>query len=92
MDDVTIGGFCDDILQDLMVVREAEFIGLNLNLSKCEIITQDNTTHGTILTSLPGSQVVDSAHATLLGSPLGDGRCVAKAIGEKTAPLKRVGA
>ena len=67
LDDVTIGGSCADILRDLMVVREAESIGLNLNLSKCEIITRDNTTLGTILTSLPGAQVVDPAHATLLG-------------------------
>ena len=85
-DDFTIGGSCADILWDLMVVREAESFGLNLNLSKCEIITEDNTILGTILTSLFGVlQVVDPAHATLPGSPLGDGKCVANAIGEKTA-------
>ena len=62
-----------------------------LNLSKCEIIAQDHTAIGTILSQLPRAQVVDPASATLLGSPLGDDRCVSRAIGEKTAALKRVG-
>ena len=74
-----------------MVVTEVESIDLDLNLSKCEIMTQNNTAHGTVPTSLPGPQVVNPAHNTLLSSLLGDGECVAKAIGEKTAALKRVG-
>ena len=79
------------VLQDLEVVREAEQIGLKLNLSKCEIITQDHTTLGTILSSIPGAQVVDPANATLLGSPLGNDKCVDGAIMEKVAALKRIG-
>ena len=76
------------------MVKEVEDIGLTLNASKCEIITRDHTTFGTILTllpvahttlgtiltSLPGDHKVDHAYATLLGSPLGDGRCISKAI------------
>ena len=65
-------------------MKEAEDIGLKLNLSKSEIITQDHATLGTLLTSLPGAQVVDPAQATLLGSPLGDDRCVSRFISEKT--------
>ena len=91
LDDVTIGGSCTDILQDLEVVKLAEDIGLTLNLSKCEIITQDHTTFETILTSIPGDQLVDPANATLLGSPLGDGSCVSRVIAEKIDALKRVG-
>ena len=34
---------------------------------------------------------MDPAHATLLGSPFGDGKSVTNAIGEKTAALKGVG-
>ena len=66
-------------------------MGLNLSLFKCEIITQDNTSLSTILTSLLGAKVVDPVHATLLGSTLGDGKFVANAIGENTATLKGVG-
>ena len=64
LEDVTVGGSCADILQNLLVVRKAESIGLHLNSCKCEIITQDNTTLGTILKSLPGALVVD--HGCLL--------------------------
>ena len=67
-------------MQDLAVVREAEDIGLRLNLSKSEIITWDLTTLGTLLTSLPDAQVVDSVNATFLGSLLGDDKCVSRAI------------
>ena len=73
-----------------MVLKEAESIGLNLNLSNCEIITQYNTTLGTILGSLPGAQVVDSTNATLLDFPLGDGKCVVNVTCENTAVLKIV--
>ena len=91
LDEVTIGGHCADVLQDLVVIKEAEDIGLTHNASKCEIITRAHTTFDTILTSLPGAHKVNPAYATLWGSPLGDGRCISKAIGEKTALLKRVG-
>ena len=91
LDDVMIGGSCTDILQDLEVVKSAEDIGLTLNLLKCEIITQDHTTFETILTSIPGAQRVEPAYATLLGSPLGDGSCISRAIAEKIDALKRVG-
>ena len=75
---------------DLAVVKEAEDIGLTLNLSKSEIITRDRVTLDTLLVSLPGARVVDPAHATFLGSPLGDGESVSRAICEKTEALKRV--
>ena len=86
-----LGGSCTDILQDLEVMKSVEDIGLTLNLSKCEIITQDHTTFETILSSIPGAQLVDPAYATLLGSPLGDGSCISRAIAEKIDALKRVG-
>ena len=91
LDDVIIGGSCTDILQDLEVVKSAEDIGLTLNLSKCEIITQDHTTFETILSSILGATLVDPAYATLLGSPLGDGSCISRPIAEKIDALKRVG-
>ena len=91
LDDVTIAGSCADILQDLAVVWEAEDIGLTLNSSKCKIITRHHTTFDTILTSLPGAHIVYPAHASLSGSPLGNGRRISRAIDEKIAALKRMG-
>ena len=73
------------------MIKEAENIGPTLNASKCEIITRDHTTLDTILTSLPRAHKVDPAYPTLLGSSLGDGKCISNASGEKTAVLKRVG-
>ena len=35
--------------------------------------------------------MVDPAHAYLLGSPLGNGRCISRAIDEKIDALKRMG-
>ena len=57
------------------MIKEAEDIGLTLNASKCEIITRNRTTFDTILTSFPRTHKADPPYATLLGSPLGDGRC-----------------
>ena len=91
LDDVTLGGSCSDILHDLEVIMEAENLGLTLNNSKSKIICLDNTTHGSIITHLPGAQVVDLSNASLLGSPLGDDRSVSMAIEEKIATLVRMG-
>ena len=55
-----------------------------------ETITRDHTTFATILTLLSGAHKVDQAYASLLGSPLGDGRCISKTTVVKTAVLKRV--
>ena len=34
--------------------------------------------------------MVDPAHASLLGAPLGNGRCISRAIDERIAALKRM--
>ena len=70
---------------------EAENLGLTLNNSKSEIICNDNTTRGSIIAHLPGAQVVEPSHASLLGSPLGYDRSVSMAIEEKIATLVRIG-
>ena len=91
LDDVTLGGSCSDILHDLEAIMEAENLGLTLNNSKSEIICHDHTTRGSIITHLPGAQVVDPSHASLLGSPLDDDKSVSMAIEEKIAILMRMG-
>ena len=92
LDDVTWGRSCCDILHDLEAIMKAEnlHVGLTLNNSKSEIICHDHTTRGSIITHLPGPQVVDSSHASLLGSPLGDDRSLSMAIEEKIATLVRM--
>ena len=52
LDDVTLGGDCHDLLHDLKVIKDAVKLGLTLNTTKCEIISQDMSTCGTLLVSL----------------------------------------
>ena len=44
-------------------------VGLELNHSKCEIISNDPVATGEFLCAVPGLQVVKPESATLLGSP-----------------------
>ena len=46
LDDVTLGGDCHDLLHDLKVIKDAVKLGLTLNTTKCEIISQDMSTCG----------------------------------------------
>ena len=91
LDDVTLGGDCQDLLHDIQVMKDASDLGLSLNARKCEIISTNMTTCGTLLVSLPGAQLVPSAQSSLLGSPIGDDGCVAVAIREKVEALERLG-
>ena len=91
LDDVSLGGPLDDILHDLNVIKETEELGLFLNNSKSEIICLDATVRGTIVTTLPGALVVDSANACLLGSPIGDVISINASINEKIKDLSIMG-
>ena len=61
LDDATLAGNCQDIVHDIQVMREAVDLGLTLNAGKCEIISNDMTTCGTLLVLLPGAQLVPSS-------------------------------
>ena len=74
-----------------MVMKDASDLGLSLNARKCEIISTNMTTCGTLLVSLPGAQLVPPAQSRLLGSPIGDDGSVAVAIHEKVEALERLG-
>ena len=90
LDDVSLGGTTEDILQDLEVIESAEEIGLHLNNGKSEIICHDPV-RGTILFSLPGAHVVDSSDACLLGSPIGNLDSVTAALRGKINSLEVMG-
>ncbi len=91
LDDISLGGSCEDILHDLDVIKDAEKLGLFLNNSKSEIICHDHSIRGTIITQIPGAKVVDPAHATLLGSPLGGVESISAALDDKIEALVRMG-
>ena len=61
---------CQNLVHDIQVMREEVDLGLTLNVRKCEIISNDMTTCGTLLLLLPGTQSVPPSRAQLLGSPI----------------------
>ena len=72
-------------------MRETVDLGLNLNAGKYEIISSDMTLCGTLLVSLPGTQVVPSSRIQLLGSPIVNGPCIFAVLAEKVDTLRRLG-
>ena len=73
LDDGTLGGSLEEVLRDLRMVEwVAGDIGLQLNHSKSEIICYDPMTRQSMLAAFPEFYVVSQAHATLLGSPIGN--------------------
>ena len=92
LDDGTIEGVTEDVKHDLeVVVREGAALGLLLNERKSEVICKDTAARDSILSSIPGAQVIDPASASLLGSPIGDTDSTSDAIFRKTQLLRTMG-
>ena len=103
LDDGTLGGSFDDVLDDLQVVEEkAAELGLRLNRQKSDVICRDPPTLNLILSRAPPTlnlilsrapdlMVTSPDKATLLGAPLGDVDSISEAILEKTMKLQIMG-
>ena len=48
LDDVALGGDCTDLVHDIELMRNVADEGLNLNARKCEIISSNMTSCGTL--------------------------------------------
>ena len=87
LDDGLIGGSTSDVLEDIRLIqREAARIGLQLNLSKSELIT-----HNSKDCSILQSADLISIHpedATFLGAPIGPPASVDSSISIKISALK----
>ena len=72
MDDVTLGGSQETVAKDVQIVTDAGHdMGLNINVSKCELIAQPGC-HVTDPTLLSFQQI-PLENAELLGAPLFSG-------------------
>ena len=92
LDEGTLGGSVENLRHDLEVVeREGARMGLQLSREESEIIYDDPDTVSSILQFLPGTQIVDPAKATLLGSPVGDVSSISDILTSKTDMLRRMG-
>ena len=92
LDDGTLGGPFQDVLNDLKLVEEeAASLGLHLNRSKSELVCDDADICDAMLREAPGLRVVSCSQATLLGSPVGSTECVDSAIQSKVEVLRLMG-
>ena len=91
LDDISLGGPVSSLLSDLTIVKEAESIGLVLNPTKSEIITNDENALLGLRASLPGALSLVPGEASLLGSPLGDPTSLSSAISDKISSLRLLG-
>ena len=92
LDDVTLGGQLDEILQDVQRVEGAAGdYGLILNHHKFEIFCADPSTKLTTGDALPAAQVMDPASASLLGVSIGDMFSISATLGEKIDRLRTLG-
>ena len=72
MDDGSLGGEVDVLIEDLeMVRRNGSAIGLLLNEHKCELVTDDMEVVQKIQTIAPSITDVLTSNAVLLGAPIG---------------------
>jgi len=88
LDDLTLGGDRDVVASDVdLIDRESAALGLTLNKSKCEIIS--NSLQAITHSALRGFKTTPVCEMRLLGSPVMPGPEVSKALKEKTQDLRR---
>ena len=91
LDDITLEGAVEVLLQDLNVISSPEEIGLSLNSRKSEVVCSDHAVCDRLLPSFPNCLYTDPSSAYLLGSPLGDVACISAALRAKVASLSVMG-
>ena len=92
LDDGTLGGQREDIVQDLHTLEGAsDHLGLVLNHSKSEVICSDPHSRNYLLAVSPDFQIVPPANASLLGSPIGDIQAIDSVLSTKMEALKCMG-
>ena len=92
LDDSTLGGILDDVLQDLSTVqREARELSIQLNCKKSEMICEDTTTRKVILRAVQGVCEVDRDQATMLTSLISNNISIRSAIQAKSKALELLG-
>ena len=91
MDDGTLGGDVDVLLDDLETVRKVGGnLGLTLNETKCELNTEDPDVISKFRIIAPSILHIRSHQATLLGAPIGDDDEVNEIISKKIEECQRL--
>jgi len=88
LDDVTLGGPQDEVASDVRrIIEVGQTLGLELNISKCEVITHPGTVISDPTICL--FTAVSAADSILLGSPLFPGAMLDKTWSDRCADLSR---
>jgi hypothetical protein len=83
---LTLGGFADVVASDVdLIDKEAAAMGLKLNKSKCELLSNVSTVNK----SFAGFKITPLNEMRLLGGAVMQGQEVAKVLQEKTEDLRR---
>ena len=91
MDDGTIGGEVETLVADFkMLLEEGSKLGLAINASKCEIITDDADVVQKVKAIAPAIRHISTASAMLLGAPIGSDQCVDEVLEAKLQELRRL--
>ena len=92
MDDGTLGGRVNEVLQDLKLIEgEASKLGLILDRHKSELICKDPLTREEMMEEAPGLQLVSFEEVELLGAPVGSNQSIDNIIHAKIDILRRMG-
>ena len=91
LDDGLIGGRSEHLLNDLSTIRSrAADLGLVLNDSKCEIISNDVTVIDEFRREAPNILSTRCEEALFLGAPIGDQSSVTISLDKKLTEFKRL--
>jgi len=91
MDDGTLGGHVDVLLDDFERVRRVgSELGLVLNEAKCELVTDDPAVVAKFRVVAPTILHVRTSDATLLGAPVGS-NCALDYFGEESRRISAFG-
>ena len=82
LDDLSLGGNVETLMDDLQTVRFLESYGLSLNTSKSEVITDSSATFSLFTSSL---------RTVFVSIPLGDLDCVSASLRSKVSDLSVIG-
>ena len=91
MDDGTLGGDVDVLLEDLDTVRQiGSELGLALNEHKCELITDDPSVITKFRIVAPTIQHIEPHQAMLLGAPIGNDGEIDDILSKKIEEFQRL--
>ena len=90
MDDGTLGGNVNQLLDDFsLIMKESCELGLHVNVSKCELITNDAEVVRRFRALSPEITDVEPSAATLLEAPISIGENIDDLLSKKLQDLQR---